>query len=166
MVTREAAGSCYMSCWQSKRTRMKLIIPSAQWQSFCLGLNLLNGMTSKLKCVYLRAPCLPLCVCIDCDGQMITVSHYNVIAWDILYALVPIQQLWHTASVVAWEPSIHSTGLRPVPDLSRFENRDQSGINVNWTAVVVNWSAMSGNVAAWSGRSGEICEHAQRLPPI
>ena len=30
----------------------------------------------------------------------------------------------------------HSTGLRFVPDLTRSENRDKSGINVNWTAVV------------------------------
>ena len=60
----------------------------------------------------------------------------------------------------------HSTELRSVPDLARSENRDQSGINVNWTAVIVNWAAMSGNGAAWSGRSGAIFEHVQRLLPI
>ena len=71
---------------------------------------------------------------------------------------------WQNHQIVSLYP--HSTGLRSVPDLSRFENRDQSGINVNWTAMIVNWAAMSGNVAAWSGRSGAIFERVQRLPPI
>ena len=44
----------------------------------------------------------------------------------------------------------HSTGLRCVPDPSRSENRDQSGINVNWTAVIGKWAEVSGNGTALS----------------
>ena len=146
-----------MSCWQSKHMRMKLIIPSAQWQPFCLGLNLLNGMTLKLKCVYLRAPCLHLCVCIDCDGPMITVSHYYVIAWDILLLRLRRKLLRSSTrmrlpilnSVRAWARLFHvsaSRGLRPIaaePQSAQGGTMEQSS---RWWAKICHF----GEVGHWS----------------
>ena len=119
------------------------------------------------------------CITLECEHQAYILFHLLEWICETCNSLIfPFNQLESDNDFLHWIFFIilpcwmmrplypHSTGLRSVPDLSRFENRDQSGINVNWTAVIVNWAAMSGNVAAWSGRSGAIFEPVQRLPPI